>query len=44
MHDTLDEGYIPGDDTEKELFNRRNTLLYLALTKSLKDNPKGKEL
>ena len=31
-------------ETEKALFQRRNTLLYLALTKSLKNNPKGKEL
>ena len=44
MQDTLDENYSTEDDTEKELFRRRNTLLYLALTKSLKDNPKGREL
>ena len=44
MQDTLDKGYTPGNDMEKDLFQRRNTLLYLALTKSLKSNPKGKEL
>ena len=44
MQDTLDETFTPVSDTEKDLFRRRNTLLYLALTTSLKDNPKGKEL
>ena len=44
MQDTLDDKYTPENDMEEELFRRRNTLLYLALTKSLKSNPKGKEL